>query len=177
MGVRRQRRSPPMPPFPFYVSLFWVGIGVRRHSRSPPYAPSFSCLNTVWGRHGSSRQNRSPPMLPLLCLAGLTQKIAGKAAAPLRRPSFISLNAGAFAFKRNKHSRCNQDAIKKYSRCIHEAIKCGQSRLSGIDQDWEQVRIFSLDLNSIKSIQAATPGPLTECRSDTHLDTLSRRSS
>ena len=53
-----------------------------------------------------------------------------------------SINAGAFAFKRSKHSGCNQDAIKKYSRCIHEAIKGGQSRLSGIDQDWKRFGTF-----------------------------------
>ena len=66
---------------------FWLGIGVRRHTYAalPLHASILFGVNM-----GVRRQNRSPPMPPFLCLAGLTQKIAGKAAAPLRRPSFIS---------------------------------------------------------------------------------------
>ena len=74
-----------------------------------------------------------------------------------------------------------QDAIKMQSRSIQDAFM----KQSSVDNQGYQESIrtgsnfgySSLDLNSIKSIQAATPGPLTECRSDTHLDTLSRRSS
>ena len=84
-----------------------------------------------------------------------------------------------------EHSHSNgtsiQDAIKMQSRSIQDAFM----KQSSVDNQGYQESIrtgsnfgySSLDLNSIKSIQAATPGPLTECRSDTHLDTLSRRSS
>ena len=80
-----------------------------------------------------------------------------------------------------EHSRSNgasiQDAIKMQSRSIQDAFMkqsrvdnqgCQESIRTGSDSGHS-----SLDLNVITNIQAATPGPLTECRSDTHLDTLS----
>ena len=68
-----------------------------------------------------------------------------------------------------------KESIKKsLKESIKESIKEVEPSLSGINQGWNQLRTFTVLIKScIKRNQAATPGPLTECRSDTHLDTLS----
>ena len=67
MGVRRQSRSRPMPPFPFHVACLWVGIGFRRHSRSPPMPPFLCmpefCLGSAWEFAGKTA---APPCALLL---------------------------------------------------------------------------------------------------------------
>ena len=101
--------------------------------------------------------------------------VGGTGPAPLRLGSWPHAEAirNQEAFK--KHSR-NQS--RNQSRCIQEAFRQFESSLSGINQYWNQLGTFTVLIkNGIKGNQAATPGPLTECRSDTHLDSLSRRSS
>ena len=95
------------------------------------------------------------------------------------RPTIVSKMKANRSMLEHSHSNGTsiQDVIKMQSRSIQDAFM----KQSSVDNQGCQESIrtgsnfgySSLDLNSIKSIQAATPGPLAECRSDTHLDTLS----
>ena len=95
-GFAGKAAAPPCRPF-LFMSL---SLGRHRSSQAqpqPPYATLPLHASILFGvGMGVRRQIRSPPMPPFLCLAGSTQKIAGKAAAPLRRPSFVSQSDVAF---------------------------------------------------------------------------------
>ena len=87
-------------------------------------------------------------------------------------PLFLRLGSWPYVLssRASDHSSNIQEDAVKLNRIKVHSIKLKESSLSGRYQELSRFRPFNV---SIKMNQASTPGPLTECRSGTHLDTLS----